>query len=174
MRIGAWVGVGLLVVALAGCAPEDPRVQPPPTPTVEPLFASDEEALAAAEEAYAAYLAMSDEITGDGGANPDRIVPFVTSDRLAEELDGFKVFSDNGLHTVGRTLFEPLGLQRTDLVEVVFYACWDASAIQLLDVHSQDATPSNRPDRLKMEVVLEAIDGGLVLESADPWSDPSC
>ena len=73
MRIGAHLGVGLLALVLAGCAPDVPAIQVPPTPTVTPLFASDEEALAAAEEAYAAYLAMSDEITSDGGERPERI-----------------------------------------------------------------------------------------------------
>ena len=100
MRIGVCVGVGLFVVALVGCAPEDSPV-PPPTPDVKPLFASDEEALAAAEEAYAAYLAMSDEISHDGGVNPERIAPFVTSERLVTELDSFGRQRDLGIRSAG-------------------------------------------------------------------------
>ena len=55
---------------LAGCLPTDPPVTPPPTSDLEPVFASDEEALAAAEEAYGAYLAAADEILSSGGADP--------------------------------------------------------------------------------------------------------
>ena len=48
------VGVGL-AFGLTACAPDSPAVVPTEDP-VTPIFASDEEALAAAEAAYAAYL----------------------------------------------------------------------------------------------------------------------
>ena len=54
----------LLAVLLSGCA-STTEPQPTLTPTATdaaPLFASDEEALAAATEAYAAYQAVSTEI----------------------------------------------------------------------------------------------------------------
>ncbi|MDQ1582169.1 MAG: hypothetical protein QOF36_223, partial [Microbacteriaceae bacterium] len=59
-------GAGLIVITLAGCATS---ASPMPTPSAvhSPLFASDEEALKAATDAYAAYLAMSDTIAQEGG-----------------------------------------------------------------------------------------------------------
>jgi hypothetical protein len=42
----------LITLVLAGCTQPDPMPTPPPTPSASPVFASDEEALAAAEEAY--------------------------------------------------------------------------------------------------------------------------
>ena len=107
-------------------------MQPPPTPSVEPLFASDEEALAAAEEAYAAYLAMSDEIAGDGGADPERIAPFVTTERLRDELDSVRrLLARTGFTQSGATTFDPLTASSSvddGAARSSFYACWDASA----------------------------------------------
>ncbi len=80
--VGALVLVGML--ALTGCVDGDRLPTLPPTPTSTPIFASEEEALAAAEEAYAAYLEMSNLISSEGGVEPERIAPFVTADQLAE------------------------------------------------------------------------------------------
>ena len=52
MRVTAALAVVLL---LTGCSLASPEVAPTPTPSATPVFASEEEALAAAEEAYAAY-----------------------------------------------------------------------------------------------------------------------
>ena len=176
MRIGACIGVALIVVALVGCTPEEPRVSPPASPSAEPLFASDEEALAAAEEAYAAYLAMSDEISHDGGANPERIAPFVTEERFPSEIAAFEAFSSKSLHTSGATGFDTIAFQRADVVgggaEVAFYACWNGGAVRILDESGSDVTP-DRIDRVALEIVVRASTASVVLESAEPWSGES-
>ncbi len=59
--------VALAVLLLSGCLPPQTTVTPTPEATAAPVFASDEEALAAATAAYAAYLAMSDQIFAEGG-----------------------------------------------------------------------------------------------------------
>jgi hypothetical protein len=139
------------------------------------LFASDEEALAAAEEAYAAYLAMSDEISHDGGVNPERIAPFVTPERLTVELNSFARQREREVRTAGNTSGELLGLQQFDDHEVVFYVCWDASNVTVLDGGGADITPVDRDDRLVLEVVMEAVDEELLLGSDEAWSgDLSC
>ncbi len=61
------VTLAVLLLVLTGCTPGDEVVVPDPEPTVEPMFATDEEALAAAEEAYGAYLAASDASLAGGG-----------------------------------------------------------------------------------------------------------
>ena len=91
MLVGAVTIAGMLL--LAGCGGGDPIPTLPPTPSATPIFASEEEALAAAEDAYAAYRGMSDQISAEGGANPERIAPFVTESRLADELRGFATFA---------------------------------------------------------------------------------
>ncbi|HWU47090.1 MAG TPA: hypothetical protein VN133_10080, partial [Humibacter sp.] len=54
------LGALLLGGVLAGCTPSAPKPTHSPTASRTPMFASDEEALKAATDAYAAYLKMSD------------------------------------------------------------------------------------------------------------------
>ncbi|MCU1637074.1 MAG: hypothetical protein JWQ68_2313, partial [Cryobacterium sp.] len=59
------------------------------TSSEPPVFATDEDALAAATEAYAAYLSMSDRILMDGGAQPERIREVATKPLADLEIAGF-------------------------------------------------------------------------------------
>ncbi|HEU4807654.1 MAG TPA: hypothetical protein VFT01_05275, partial [Homoserinimonas sp.] len=79
-----------VAMLLSGCVPQDPEVVPPPEPSTEPVFASDEEALAAATDVYKAYLAMSDLIAQEGGREPERLEPYVSVDLLKEEEQAFE------------------------------------------------------------------------------------
>jgi len=181
MRTGSFLVTAALLLALAGCVPVDSHPSSSPTGSATPVFASDAEALAAAEKAYLAYLKVSDEIGHDGGEDPDRINPTVTLDRRAIEQRGSKSLKDHGLHTSGATAFSNPSLQRVtrsgDDVEVAFYACWDVTAVRVLDSTDRDVTPVDRVNRRTLEVVVTTVDGRLplLLESDDAWSgDSSC
>jgi hypothetical protein len=176
--VGAVTVAGVLL--LAGCGGGDPIPTLPPTPTATPLFASEEEALAAAEEAYAAYLEMSNVIGSDGGRDPQRIEELVTADRLETELRGFETLRQSGLRLVGSSTFEVMQVQRVDQVgedtEVVFYACWDGSGSRVVNEAGDDVTPVDRTDRLVLEVTMTTRGGRppLILASDDAWPDSSC
>lgn len=176
--VGAVAVLGMLT--LSGCGGGDPLPTLPPTPSSTPVFASEEEALAAAEEAYSAYLEMSNLITSEGGVNPERIAPFVSEDRLPDELEGFQTYSDLNIHTTGNDVYEIVELQRIDEsdagVEVVVYVCWDASAVRVLNADGADVTPPDRDVQDLLEVVLVTVDGGLplVLDSDTAWQSGSC
>jgi hypothetical protein len=169
----------VLVAALAatGCTPEAPRANEKPTPTSTPLFASDEEALAAAEEAYAAYLAASDAITAEGGASPERIDPFVASQLRQSARDSLSEFQEANLHTVGASTFDTVTLQqvRTDesgASEVSIYVCLDISAVRLIATSGADVTPGDRSDRLPLTVSFRSAGqtADLVLEESESWA----
>jgi predicted small lipoprotein YifL len=176
--LGAVAVLGML--ALSGCGTSDPLPTLPPTPSSTPVFASEEEALAAAEEAYAAYSEASDLIASEGGSNPERITSHVTKDRLADELRGFKTLSDAGLRIEGSASFDVLGLQRYEEIsgeaEVAFYICWDTTAARVISATGEDVTPPDRPDRLVLEIVMTTVNGDLplVLESDEEWPSGSC
>lgn len=174
------VGMAALVLSLTGCGGGDPMPTLPPTPSATPIFASEEEALDAAEEAYAAYLEMSNLISSEGGVDPERIAPFVAPERLDDELRGFAVVRDNELRIVGETLFEVVEVQRVDVseadVDVVIYVCWDASASIVLDATGSDVTPPDRATRALLEVHIGTVGGRLplVLIGDEQWQDTSC
>ena len=69
-------------LVLTGCTAPPPHTVAVSSPTATPVFASDEEALAAAVEAYEKYLAVSDQIAQEGGAGADSFADVVTDEWL--------------------------------------------------------------------------------------------
>jgi hypothetical protein len=179
MRTGRIVLAVAMLLALAGCVPAGQHVASSPTARATPLFASDAEALAAAEKAYAAYLKVSDQIANDGGKDPERITNYVSANRLGTELAGSKTFESNRIRSEGSTAFDSPTFQQVATIghdtEVAFYACWDASDVRIINPQGLDVTPADRVDRQYLEVVLTTVSGNLplVLESDSPWSGQS-
>jgi len=178
-RPAATLAAGLaLVLLLAGCVPPDPIITPEPGPGATPVFASDEEALAAATDAYAKYLKVSDEITNDGGMGAERISSLVTPEQFLRELDGFKKLQVEGLRTQGSSTSAVKGLQRyvdssSGTAEVVIYVCVDVSAVRILNGSGQDVTRAGRPDTIPLEVefeVTQKIPTEMTISRSEPWS----
>lgn len=164
-----------VMLAVSGCVPEPVLPTLPPTPTAAPVFASEEEALAAAEDAYAKYQEVSNAIAAEGGAEPERITPHVTSAQLENELATAKLYRDNGWRTTGPVTFDTVTLQsftqEGSHVEVVMYLCLDATAARLSDAEGVDVTPPNRIDRAPFEITLVAQGTeALRVSNSEPWS----
>ncbi|MFC9918293.1 hypothetical protein [Agromyces binzhouensis] len=164
---------GAALVALTGCAAA--QTTPSPLPTTDasetPLFASDEEALAAAVEAYEAYLAVSDSITADGGTNSARIRHVTTPD-FAEfsEID-FAAFQDAGLRTDGRSAVDSARLAESSAGYVAFYACQDVSDVKLLNAADEDVTPADREARTALLIKAVSLgDEDLLIDGNEVWS----
>jgi len=171
--VGGLVLVGML--ALTGCVEGDRIPTLPPTPTSTPIFASDEEALAAAEDAYAAYNEVSALIAMDGGADPERIAPFVTEEQLTDELEGSDFYQRNGIHASSGGVVTSTVLQQyiesDGQAEVVVYVCLDVSGARILDASGADVTPVDRAPVIALEVVLTGDDPtSLLIADSQQWS----
>ena len=164
------VGSLALVLLLSGCGDPTTTPSPPPSPSSTPVFASDEEALAAAEQAYAAYLAVSDAILADGGKDPDRIDPFVSDGYLEDALAGFDKYENGSLHTSGATAFDTVSLTNLTEDNLDLYLCLDVSQVRILNSAGTDITPANRTERLPLEVGFLLDASGLRLERSESWS----
>jgi hypothetical protein len=170
--------LGAVVLVLAGCVDSDPLPTLPPTPTSTPVFASEEEALAAAEEAYAAYNDTSNVIAAEGGIGPERIEPFVTPAYLPTELDTYAYYRSNSLRLSGEVVVSRVELQQyvelENAVEVSVYVCLDVAGTQVLDEAGSDVTPAGRQPVVGLEVVLVGDAAGtLKIDRSDQWSDSS-
>ena len=180
MWIIARVSAAALAVALVlvGCVPTTTPASPAPRPSATPVFATEAEALAAATEAYAAYVRVSDQITADGGADPERIAPHVTAAQLKRDRDVFAAYRAKKIVSVGSTSFDRLRLQRFDDrgrsgLDLVIYICLDLTKIRLIDSQMQDITPTNLDQPSPMQVTLrpDADQGNLlVVERSESWS----
>lgn len=174
MRGGATALIAVLLVALAGCVPTTPEPTPTSDPTPTGVFASEDEALAAAEEAYAEYLRVSDEIAQDGGADPERIEVAVVANRYEAELQSYRAFQGTGQSQIGATTAAPLEVASVDLDtgEIVAHTCLDFSGTRFVDSTGLDVTPADRPAVAAVEIKLELSDGGrLLVAGSEPWSD---
>lgn len=183
MRSAAGILLGSLVVlALAGCVGGTPLPPLPPTPTSTPLFASEEEALAAAEEAYAEYLAMSNLISSEGGEDPERIAQVAGRELVDSSLEGFETLQENQWRTVGVSSVVSAVLQYVDLgaqtpAEAVLaaYLCVDLSGLDVQDVDGNSVVSSDRPDLQAFEVFFDAPKAGqLVPAEREPWGTEVC
>lgn len=163
----------LPLVVLAGCV-GPPVVTPVPTPTATPVFASDEEALAAAEEAYAAYVAVEDAIAQEGGLNPQRLKDLVTEDWLTHETDSFAMLAASGRRQLGETTLAHVELQQFDSYMLVAYFCVDFTGTSFVDADGQPVD-TNGPDKATIEAAFEVQpEGQLLLSRSELWSQSIC
>ncbi len=168
----------LLVLAMVGCAPT--TVIPPAGPPSEeaPLFASDEEALAAATEAYEEFLAVSSQILQDGGREPERLVPLVSDAVYETELEGFTEFRANGWKATGESELLETVLQQHlsggfSATQVVIYACVSLAGTDVVTANSgESVVSSDRPEVLAFEVAFEGQpQGSIVIVDERLWSE---
>jgi len=171
------VAVACSALFLSGCVQPVPAVTPAATSSSKPLFASDEEALAAATKAYAAYLQMSDLIAQEGGASPERLAPLVTSEWLKKEVAVFEKFATTNRHQLGVSTFNNVVVQQVydnlSAEAVTVYLCEDVSATRFADASGQDVTPLERQVLVSLEVTLQekaSEKSSLVISEIQPWS----
>ena len=145
--VGAVTVAGMLL--LAGCGGGDPIPTLPPTPTATPIFASEEEALAAAEEAYAAYQAAVDLALQT--LDSSGLSEVATGPALEAASDSAEEFRQSSRRQVGSAIVHsvsPVDLSSLldgDGSEVSqIYACLDLSDVTVVGSDgesSQSATP---------------------------------
>ncbi|QAY72993.1 hypothetical protein ET445_06185 [Agromyces protaetiae] len=177
-RVLVALGLAVLVAGgVAGCS-EAAALDPEPSasateaPEVEPIFASDEEALAAAVEAYDAYLAVSNQILNDGGREPERIRGHATPEYAEKLIEGYNSYLENDVSTEGSNTFDTVTLSNWDVTEgradVQIYLCLDVSSTSVFK-HGVDVTPVDRQLRTALIITLEGTDA-LQLSGSDRWS----
>lgn len=153
----------------------------PPSADAEPLFASDEEALAAAEVAYAEYLAASGTVFGNGGENVEMLVEHATGEVLEEDRQRAEDFIATGRKIEGNTELLDFSLQQAipgpaGVAGVLAYACLDTFTAKVLDSDGNDIGDPSREPTVTYEVTLESNDAGrLLVSKTEFWSaGPEC
>jgi len=148
----------MTAMTLGGCAAASvPAWTNDPDPVVAPVFASNDEALAAAAATYGEYLAMTDEINHDGGVDSARISHLVTPEHDPVVKSAFADFQSAGEKTLGASSFDTLSLTRyhddaANRAVVTVYLCADVSGVSVLDAENADVTPAGRGDRFALQI----------------------
>lgn len=168
---------GVLALALSGCigAP-DPTPTPSPPTSAAPIFASDEEALAAAEAAYERYLKVVDDLTHNGGEDPDKLRDVATVAYSSELLASLERLRERGDRTEGTTKYDGMRLAERNesggAAEVSVYLCLDVSDVRVIDAAGIDITPPDRVARTPIQAHFEssASNPALLLPSgSESW-----
>jgi hypothetical protein len=177
-----WAGGCLATAALlsiAGCVPStaEPAVTPTATASAAaPVFASDEEALAAATAAYAEYLRVSDEIAAAGGQGVEALTPHVDPKFLDQSSAGFEIYRERGISAAGVSTFDSVSLQSLSesngTTEVIVYVCLDVSAVRIIDSSGRDVTSATRRTRAPLEVEFHASEATSqpIIVRSDLWA----
>ena len=161
----AQIGAILLVLgclALTSCAPDEPVSDAKPTPTVTPLFASEEEALEAARATYEGFLRTAEAIMDEGGLHPERIDEFATPNVADPEKEGFLNIATANERVTGSMVLETVVLQayRPQVPEgegiVSIYACVNVADTDVIDENGNSVVSAERSDENVFEVSFDS------------------
>ncbi len=161
-----------LLFALVACAPEEPA-EPTPTPTS--AFATEDEAFAAAEETYRAYVDALNARHADPAAKPDP-TDYLIEDALEAELDTQRLLEEEGRAIVGTATVARFAGARAsgNLAEIAAIVCLDVSESRLVDDNGIDVTPTDRPEVFALDVAFVRVGDQLAISDSSVASDQTC
>jgi len=168
-----------LAVLMCGCVPEEPLPSAAPTSTRgEAPFATDDDALAAAQKTYEEFMAIANQIMAEGGASPERLDAIAAPDVVAFETQGFKKFAERNLTAGGGSTVTTAVLQSyTPTVPdgagiIVGYFCVDGSGITVVDESGTSVVDQSRPALSAFEITFDLAEKDpprLVVSSKKIW-----
>jgi len=153
-RITAAAVIALLVLALTGCTTREP---PEPTPT--PAFSSEEEAFAAAEATYRAYVDALNQVDLSDPETFEPVYELTTGEANAEARETFSQMHADGWSVGGMsspTAIQPRVVDGGSLDDVEVAVCLDVSGVTLVDSEGTSMVATDRPQVQSMLVTLEA------------------
>lgn len=160
-----------LTASLAACGP-DPTPAPLPELTWDapsPVSETEEEALAAAEEAIRRYLEISDAV--DSPRDLELLRPLSTESWFEFERSSREDLWSRGIHTEGSTSLRFVKLQFFDESEIAVYVCQETSGTRLIDGSGIDVTGSERSPEALLQINLEMHEGKLLVAGGELWSN---
>ena len=149
-------------VVLVGCTPEAaPTPLPLPTATG---FASDEEAFAAAEATYRAYVdADNARRAGDMAADPTR---YLSGPLLEAELDSAAEFAELGVRLEGDIKIESFTVSSASTTLLMATICLDVSSTRVLNERDENVTPETRENLLGQDVTMLWASNGITINES--------
>ncbi len=129
----------MLAVALTACSAD---AAPAPSPTG---FASEEEAFAAAEETYRAYVDALNEVDLSDPATFEGVYAWTTGEANAGARKSFSQMHADGWTVSGTSALTQLVHETAEQAEVVVSVCLDVSSINLTNPSGESVVDSDRP-----------------------------
>jgi len=127
----AGVVISVAAFVVTGCAKSPQEIPQAQEASSTESTLTEEQALALAEETYAEYLAISDQIARDGGQGIERLKGLVSSELFHSEEQGFEEFMESGFQLIGQSSFVVDSVQNESLSNFTTYVCLDRTGIQI-------------------------------------------
>ncbi|WP_292726967.1 DUF6318 family protein [Microbacterium sp. UBA837] len=167
----------LAVGALAGCGPTAPT--PTPTPTG---FASEEEAFAAAEATYRAYVDALNQVDLSDPSTFDEVYRWTTGDANAAIRTSLSSMAAESWTVSGESTVTVVELSPTDddnnQDKVSLAVCVDVSGVNVIDADGISQVESDRRDEEPLTVSLKysasAPYGALIESFNGREGEPGC
>ena len=158
--------------AISGCSPQ-------PEPEDPPQFASEEEAFAAAEETYRAYVDALNQVDLSDPETFEDVYAWTTAEANANERKTLSKMHADGWIVTGETAVEDFVGKSASLdpIEVVGTVCSNVSDIEVTDSAGASVVPDTRPDVYTLEVVFaesNTTPTGLAITSSNAVEDAGC
>ncbi|MGV8859094.1 hypothetical protein [Rhodoglobus sp.] len=173
-------GGALLLTLLSGCAPPDAAAPPQPTSTFVAPYATDEEALAAAEEAYAEYVRVINVTLRNAAVDEVLLESVAVGAELEDAIAVYSRLASEGKHSTSDITFDQVELQRysrdgsaKELVTI--YVCEDLSKAFLVDASGSRVKDDDVPPRIvQVSFDYSPSDKKLFLSDRQPWKQSPC
>lgn len=169
----------LAVVALAGAAAVGCAGSPAPTDTT-PAPLTDEEAFAAAEETYRAYVDALNEVDLSDPETFEPVYALTTGDLNAEDRRNFSEWQAESLQIRGDAEIEQIVHVAVDRTEeaphVVLETCYDVSGVDVLAPDGTSLVDAGRPaiQPLRVTALLAGSSTDARIASIEPARDLTC
>lgn len=159
------------IVALTGCL--GPAPEPTPTPTA--VFSSEEEAFAAAEETYRAYIDAVNARYADADSDPAP-QSLLIGTALEDDLASIRSFNELGIRVVGETSIRELQDIAADLEsgDVQIDVCLDSTQTRVLNASGVDVTMAERDPFTALRIDLTMLNDALVIERSVTIESSTC
>lgn len=159
------------LMTTGGCS-----ASPEPKPKPTSLFASEEEAFAAAEEVYREYVdGVNARIADKSSPDPQ---DYLVGEALEVDISAMRSMAENRLEIQGVfTLVEFRGVSaelRPGSTRVDAIVCVDTAGARLIDETGADVTPASDPDRSGFRAALVEVGNELKISSTDTEEEASC
>lgn len=151
---GVWAVAAVALALTTACTP-DPDPTPSPTPTG---FASEEEAFAAAEETYRAYVDALNQVDLSDPETFEPVFALSTGNFHEDEKRLLSEYHAEGYTVTGDSvvaLVQPLSWERK-VQTATLAACVDVSGVELVDRNGKSMVSPDRVDVQSTLVTLTA------------------
>lgn len=171
-----WMSAALtaaLCLTLSGCASTAAEPTPSPAKTILGMFASEDEALAAAKEVLFKYRDAIDSIGASADSNMlSSLESLGTTYRISDDADSLKAMVNAGYKVRGTTIFDRIELLSYSQDVLSVTTCQDVSGIRILQISDgTDVTRSDRKIRFPVQITMTPANESLLVDRIEKWPD---